>query len=462
MSAAPDFSLLRGSLRGRLSAWWLFGSHARGEATALSDIDVLQVSDAPALPYTAGPVQVTVYTAQQLRRMAESGSLFAYHLVTVAKVGDDDTNLLDDLRRQFRRPRTYAGLRSEISSASVLLDASMEEFGERVESYASTARYLLRSYVYSILMDREEMTFSWSKASMTLDDPRLLQFPREAAKWSYVEFEKARELVWEYCGARVTRDGASIQAVLSPWFSDFGSLPIDASFSSMTYSILLGMTMVSPSPESLLILGDVHGNYTGLRAALQSETGQSRHVVLLGDLVNGGLATRQCLELVCARREAGLQTTLLMGNHERAVLTFLRGGSFADFALTGGLATLASYVGPTRMDARTALEGAMSPSHRQLLESAPLFWEAPGLLLSHMGPDPQRPWSRDGDVFARAHPDLFSKCDNLPFLAVCGHYHRADRSVFRRDDLVCLAMGQGTPNERIGALAYPECQLMTF
>lgn len=213
--------------------------------------------------------------------------------------------------------------------------------------------------------------------------------------------------------------------------------------------------------ESLLILGDVHGNYEGLRSALDSRCGQDRHVIILGDLVNRGLATRNCVESICRRRAGGLQTTLLMGNHERALLRFLRGGPLVDFVTSGGLATIVSYAGPTRHDARLALAQALPHEHLDLLESAPLFWEASGILLSHVGPAPEEPWRRDEGVFAVSHPSLFSRDRApLPFLAVCGHYHHRQTSVGDAD-VVCLAAPDPS-GSAIAGMLYPERTLLTF
>lgn len=209
-----DLGAQRKILKGQVSAWWLFGSHARGDAQDDSDVDLLHVSPTPMLPYHNGAAQVTVYTESQLRRMASVGSLFVYHLVSEAKVGEDETGLLEDLRTTFRRPRNYNSLRSEVWSASVLLDASEDEFGRSVTSYASTARYLLRSYVYSILADRGDLSFSWREAASRLPDRRLLDFPREAGRWTFHDFVRVREILWGYCGAKARRGESSLESIL--------------------------------------------------------------------------------------------------------------------------------------------------------------------------------------------------------------------------------------------------------
>jgi len=68
-------------------ASWLYGSHARGDADELSDIDVLVISDSvddnidiESLDPSFRTASVTRYTWIELAGMVESGSLFLRHL----------------------------------------------------------------------------------------------------------------------------------------------------------------------------------------------------------------------------------------------------------------------------------------------------------------------------------------------------------------------------------------------
>jgi predicted nucleotidyltransferase len=67
-------------------ATWLYGSHARGDADELSDIDMLVISESVDDPidvsdlYPERSASVTRYTWAELEGMVESGSLFLLHL----------------------------------------------------------------------------------------------------------------------------------------------------------------------------------------------------------------------------------------------------------------------------------------------------------------------------------------------------------------------------------------------
>lgn len=69
-------------------AIWLYGSHARGDADELSDVDILVVSErvddyfnSEDLYADAKSASVTRYTWDEVERMAQSGSLFLRHLM---------------------------------------------------------------------------------------------------------------------------------------------------------------------------------------------------------------------------------------------------------------------------------------------------------------------------------------------------------------------------------------------
>lgn len=89
----------------------LYGSHARGDATSDSDVDILVIGSSPSevafdpgqLPtWTWGPVRTSCYTWGEMQGMAAYGSLFLHHLrlhsVPLMMAEEADQRLRDVLR----------------------------------------------------------------------------------------------------------------------------------------------------------------------------------------------------------------------------------------------------------------------------------------------------------------------------------------------------------------------------
>jgi serine/threonine protein phosphatase 1 len=98
-------------------------------------------------------------------------------------------------------------------------------------------------------------------------------------------------------------------------------------------------------------IGDVHGRADKLReleglvrADAARRAAARRVVVLLGDYVDRGPASREVLEHLCAPPPDGLERVCLAGNHEWLMLAFLDDpGEAGPWLANGGAATLASY-----------------------------------------------------------------------------------------------------------------------
>lgn len=147
-------------------------------------------------------------------------------------------------------------------------------------------------------------------------------------------------------------------------------------------------------------VGDVHGR-ADLLIELQSKIladarGYAGHRVLLylGDYIDRGLQSRQVVDLLLDRPLDGFQAVHLKGNHEQALLDFLKypeaTSAWLDF---GGLETLASYgVSLTPLPgiqdlARLAaeLDAVLPQAHRAFFESLPLSWSGGDYHFVHAG-----------------------------------------------------------------------------
>lgn len=162
----------------------------------------------------------------------------------------------------------------------------------------------------------------------------------------------------------------------------------------------------SAGGRTIYAVGDVHGRADLLETLLQSIEadavkcgGPERPVlVFLGDYVDRGPGVKKVLDQLCdLQDETRYELRLLKGNHEAAMLAFLRqpesGPTWAAF---GGLDTLASYGVPPPLrstpeawqQASRALDDALPDRHRALLARLELLAEYGDYLFVHAGVRP--------------------------------------------------------------------------
>jgi hypothetical protein len=119
----------------------LYGSHARGDADAISDVDVIVVAPrqseavdiSPLLPQSCkGILHVSNYTWTEMEAMSLYGSLFLHHIATEAKGLRYEGNgrerlaeLLRDLCRYRHPERDLIAFRTTISDAKKGLDLGL-------------------------------------------------------------------------------------------------------------------------------------------------------------------------------------------------------------------------------------------------------------------------------------------------------------------------------------------------
>ncbi len=160
-------------------------------------------------------------------------------------------------------------------------------------------------------------------------------------------------------------------------------------------------------------IGDIHGYddlFERMIARIRSDAeslNETPRIVLLGDYIDRGPASRQVLERVGRLLTAPwCDCVALMGNHEEALLRFLAEPDFGEtWREWGGGATCASY-GVTMPylansadiweDTSDALARAIDPAHLAMLRARPASFSAGGYLFVHAGVNPDEPLAGQG------------------------------------------------------------------
>lgn len=168
---------------------------------------------------------------------------------------------------------------------------------------------------------------------------------------------------------------------------------------------------VSSVPHGRLIyaIGDVHGRadvLADLLATVKKDAeglgASERELIFLGDYVDRGPDSRGVIEQILALDgEPGVSVLALKGNHEEAMLEFMKDASFGPvWAQHGGGATLRSYgVEPpaNRMDdtqwqrAQGELAAAMPAEHKRFLEGLTTHCKRGDYVFVHAGIRPGVP-----------------------------------------------------------------------
>lgn len=197
------------------SALFLYGSHARGDAQEVSDIDVLQVTPTHTAPYSVGRVNVTCYTLDQLLRIARGGGLFARHLIEEAIPLADPEDMLGALKSEYVRPLNYDRVKKEVCGCAPLLDITEPEFNDNAEGLGSLVTYLIRTYFYAIAFDQGARSFSMRHILELVGQPRAsITLSNVRSQRSFAGFEAARTLFEKITGTSCQRKEGSLEAFI--------------------------------------------------------------------------------------------------------------------------------------------------------------------------------------------------------------------------------------------------------
>lgn len=123
-------------------------------------------------------------------------------------------------------------------------------------------------------------------------------------------------------------------------------------YQSMVTKELPGSIAAGPPPDRIYAIGDVHGQRAQLDAVhalirkdLLEQPVARAHIIHLGDYIDRGPASAECLQLlVDGSPVPGVPCTNLLGNHEQMLLNTLANPRDSDLWLSnGGQATLLSW-----------------------------------------------------------------------------------------------------------------------
>jgi serine/threonine protein phosphatase 1 len=215
---------------------------------------------------------------------------------------------------------------------------------------------------------------------------------------------------------------------------------------------------------SLAVIGDVHGESRRLRSMLATLESFDGTIVFVGDYVDGGADSAEVLEILSGL--SGSQPgrfRFLCGNHDLALLRYIKDGEFARFCAMAGLPTLASYLPVVSGDVHAAFVSALPARHVAFLRGLEAAWETDEILVSHAGYDPARPAARDIETMAHGTGwPIFGDVRPPKELVVCGHYVQT-RGPYASEHLVCVDTGCGIiPGAPLTAVILPERRFVSL
>lgn len=216
------------------------------------------------------------------------------------------------------------------------------------------------------------------------------------------------------------------------------------------------MPKVDPS-ERVYAIGDVHGQNGLLEAMLDriledrkgTEDHRRTRVILLGDYVDRGDASREVLETIQKLLRDGMPVTALLGNHEEALLNFLHDPIGArEWLQMGGMQTLASF--GLQLTARQLeiadlhivhdeFRQAFSP-FTNMVRSMPVLSTSGDVVFAHAGVNPRKGIEEQSRrALLWGHPEGRAD-DPIPGKRIV-HGHFDDFQIIDRPGRICIDTG---------------------
>jgi predicted nucleotidyltransferase len=196
----------------------LFGSYARGDQNAESDIDVLQVVKKVSPARKVGKIVVSCYTIRQLVNLAKQGSLFILHLRMEGVILHDPNHVLRSALDCYVAPATYDKLLSTISVAAAVLHLRIDSLNaNQASGVVSLGIYLLRTLIYVRCVEMGTPAFSLDRAQVILGEHRAFRFLAQRRKLfqnpQNFSLEEIRDLIEDLMDRTVEHLGSGLDAI---------------------------------------------------------------------------------------------------------------------------------------------------------------------------------------------------------------------------------------------------------
>lgn len=200
-------------LRGDRIAVMLFGSHARGDARADSDIDILQLAARWSPSYAIGRLSVSVYTCEHLSALARRGSLFVLHLAVEGKPLEDPGHSLRRALEEYRTPASYERTLSNLRRASSVLAVDRATFQRNPAGFVRVAFYLLRTVLYVRCVELGSPVFAMRQVAQRLRQSEIAEIFDRRDGNTFDLFEEVRSLMYRQVGATGINEFGSLEAL---------------------------------------------------------------------------------------------------------------------------------------------------------------------------------------------------------------------------------------------------------